>query len=176
MHLLGKLPGEGETTRDPKLWIAQAQGGLQLCGCWVPGRVGNPQSRSCHRFSPPLELMFLEERRMWAPSTDPMEWGRDLSPFWLRRGLPATLPLPASDPVFWVLCSSAGSARPDWQGLGHITAVAASVPVQSLKCPPWDCKPPLEEIFVGFAEFRSQSSRVGPVVPRVRSVAKACWL
>ena len=72
MHLLGKLPGEGETTRDPKLWIAQAQGGLQLCGCWVPGRVGNPQSRSCHRFSPPLELMFLEERRMWALSTHSM--------------------------------------------------------------------------------------------------------
>ena len=45
MHLLGKLPGEGETTHDPKLWIPQAQGGLQLCACWVPGRVGSPRSR-----------------------------------------------------------------------------------------------------------------------------------
>ena len=74
MHLLGKLPGERETTRDPKVWVTQAQGGLQLCGCWVPGRVGNPQSHSCHRFSPPLELMFLDERRIWALAQTP--WSR----------------------------------------------------------------------------------------------------
>lgn len=53
MHLLGKLPGAGETTHDPKLWIPQAQGGLQLCACWVPGRVGSPRSRPCHRLSLP---------------------------------------------------------------------------------------------------------------------------
>ena len=147
--------GRTSTGRAPAVW---------LLGPW---ESGEPTITLLSQIFPTLGAHVPGRKTDLGPSTDPMEWGRDLSPFWQRRGLQATLPLPASDPVFWVLCSSAGSARPGWQGLGHI---------QSLKCPPWDCKPPLEEIFVGFAEFRSQSSGVGAVVPRLWSVAKACWL
>lgn len=76
MHLLGKLPGAGETTHDPKLWIPQAQGGLQLCACWVLGRVWGPRPLPCHRLSPPWELlMFQEERRIWVLSTHPVGEG-----------------------------------------------------------------------------------------------------